>query len=547
MKQCQNCGQENASHAAFCESCGHAFEVKKVNPCPSCGVDNEEEASFCENCGTKLVAETPPINKEEKRCPNCQHELEEGAAFCENCGTKVLEEKIEIEPQNVESNEVPLPKVEEEVMQRPKQPVSKKNKIIGLVVAICLVFGGGLYAFFSQQNSQEKQIESLVVAIKNKDTSYLVDRMVTEDPSLTINEESLQPMLKYFEENKEDINTLKKALETQQFFNGFSLKAEGKVALLFTKYNIQVTPAYSTIESNVKNSVILMDGKEVATTDSNKYSKKIGPLIPGVYSFEATIKNKKDKKESTYTLLPKGEEPVDMRFVMVKIPIRSNMKDATVLINDKEAGKLTDGETEIGPLLWNNKMKVQLVKKTDTDKLKTDVKELKQVDVDEDSGTYPEIVLNFNSADDYDIESGIKLFYDDFSHVVDSNSHFEPSEFASKYYVDGDKNASFSGIKDYINWCRERSSKREYEGVTFNVNVKSVEPLSNNTYKIKYNVVYRTTYPYSTKKTPRIEGFDYSDVKVQFEQDEDSSDVKNFKFIDMGDGGKKVEDNRANE
>ncbi len=513
-----------------------------MEKCGNCGKENESHANFCEKCGTKLESVEQEAKIKKLYCHNCQHELIEGTSFCENCGTRIFKEE-ELIPKISQNSEINQYSQEKIV----KKPMSKKNKMIGIFITTFLILGSAIYIFLSNQNSQENQVESLVMAIKNKDSSYLVDRILTEDPSLTITEENIKPMLKYFDDNKEEINNLKKAFETQQSFNGFSLKKEGKKAILFPKYNIDVKPAYTTIESNVKNSVIKMNDKEIATTNSTNYSKNIGPLIPGNYQFQASIKGKKDKKESSYTLLPSSEESVDMRFVMVKIPIQSNMDEATVLINNKEVGQVIDGEAEVGPLLWNNKMSVQLVKKTNTEKIETKIKELKKVDLNEESGTYPTVVLDFNSASDYDIEEGVKSFYSEFSNVVNSSSYYEASEFAGKYYIEGEKNNSFSGINDYINWCRERSAKKEYDGVSFNVNVKSVETISNNTYKIKYNVTYRTTYPYSTKKTPRVEAFDYSDVKVQFEKDEDSHNIKNFKFFDMGDGGKKVQDNRANE
>lgn len=501
MKQCHNCNQTNDSDALFCEDCGQKFNLNLKKECPSCHNKNEEEALFCENCGLKfnqIVTQEQTFNEQ-------------------------------------------LSSV------TPQKKGSKKNKIIGIVAIIILIISSATYTFLKNQYSREKQLDSLIVAIKNKDTGTLVKKSITNDPNLTLNDDSLKPMVSYFEENKEEVNKLKQALDKNQSYQGLSLKEEGKQALLFPKYSLEITAVYSTLISNVKNSTIEMNQKKIATTNNTKFEQKIGPLVPGLYHFKAAIKDKKDTKEVSYDLLPDSKEEIDMSFVMVKIPVRSNVKDATVMINDKEVGKLTDGATEIGPILWQKDLKIQLTKKTDKDKLQTEVKELKKVDLDDNETTFPTVSLDFNLASDYDIEQGVQEFYDEFSKMVDANSQYDAPQFSEKFYVDGSKNPSFTGINDYISWCRERSAKKEYSGVSFNVDVKNIEPLSNNTYKIKYNVTYRTTYPYSTKKSTRIEGFDYSDVSIQYEQESDSGKTKIFKFIDMGDGGKKVEDNHANE
>lgn len=515
MKICNNCENHNEDASLFCEHCGNKIiEQKPIEKCNQCGIQKESDARFCENCGYSFNEIKDNQNKIEST-ETCNH--------------------INREPQN---------------QQVAQQPMSKKNKIILSLLLVILLAGGGSYTFFNQKFSKSNQIKDIITAVNKKDTSFLSKRMVSTDPSLIISKENIMPMLSYFEDNKDAIHLLQDSFEKSKSFQGLSIKEKGKQAFFFPKYNVEVSPIYTIIISNVKDSKVEMNGVNLFTTDSTEFEKKIGPLFPGKYEFKASIKDEKEVIEDTYNLLPDSEEDlsiIDLSFVMITIPIQSNMKQAKIILNNKEIGELKEGKAEIGPLLWNDHLNIQLSKKTDAGELKTDIQELKKTDINDSDLRISTVYLDFKTADEYDIKAGLQLFYDEFENAVTSTNDYSASDFANKFYEDGENNNSFSGIKDYITWCRERSAKKEYTGVSFNLNVKNVEPIAENIYKVKYNVVYRTTYPYETKKIPRIEGFDYTDVTIKLEQDIETFDVTDFKFIDMGDGGKKVEDNNANE
>ena len=50
---CLFCQHLNPTHAAFCNECGQAVNLR---PCPQCQASNDREATTCQGCGTELSA-----------------------------------------------------------------------------------------------------------------------------------------------------------------------------------------------------------------------------------------------------------------------------------------------------------------------------------------------------------------------------------------------------------------------------------------------------------------------------------------------------------
>lgn len=547
LNNCSNCGHENANGSLFCESCGKALTGEKLsNECHKCHHLNEEDALFCEACGCRLDEE---IGEETSYCPYCHQINDSESQFCENCG-QPLTINPEIEKQGIYdeplNHVIPETVIETQEVTAPRKPMSKKKKISIAILGVIVIALGGTYAFLDKKYSKENQIEAIIVAIKDEDSKFIAKNIVSDDPSLSTTASDVKPMLKLFDDNKENVTNLKSALEANSEYLGLSLEQTGKTALFFPHYELKVTPVYTNVVSNMADSTIKMNGKKIIETDSDNYSKKIGPLLIGKYTFDASIKGKDETIKESYTLLPGDTTQVDMGFVTVTIPIRSNVEDATVLMDDKEVGNLTDGKLEVGPILWSGHASFQLVKKSKDGELKSEVKELNNEDVNRDGGTTNTIELNFQTADKYEVSEGLKSFYNRFEQSVISSNNYNADDFAKAFYIDGSKNPAFKGINDYISWCRDRSASGEYSGVDFSIVVKSVEPMTNDRYKVNYTVTYHTTYPSKTNKSKRVEGFDYSNVVVQLEMN-DKKDITDFKFVDMGDGGQKVSDNHANE
>ncbi len=68
-----------------------------------------------------------------KYCPKCGTQLEDEAMFCSKCGAKQeaeLESKVEIKPI---------------VKTKPKRNVYDTLGLVGMIIAICMLYGGSLF------------------------------------------------------------------------------------------------------------------------------------------------------------------------------------------------------------------------------------------------------------------------------------------------------------------------------------------------------------------------------------------------------------------
>ncbi len=559
MKQCQHCHKKNQEDAIFCEYCGEKFKMtQQVSDCPRCHHLNDEGAKFCEACGFNLEqVETRQANspKDDIICSNCHHKNESSALFCEACGISLAAEDTTNQHTKAQNEEQLANKTDEKTtnqsdtnstddlqIKHAKTPLSKNQKIgigAGVIIAVVAISG---FMYMKEEAKPLNQLDSIVKAIKDQDSAYLVKHMTSSDQEISFTDDTIKPMLDYFSTNQEALSKLQTELSHGNFYEGFYLTPNGKTALFFTKYDLGVETIDAVIETNTDNTTIYLNDEAIAVTEDDDIMIDVSQLIPGTYQLKAIYEPKNgevQEQELTYDLIESAAPVIDLSFHLVEIPIKSNLQQADILVNGKKVGTLIDGNGVIGPLSITKDMLVKLKNKD------TETKEVPLADYITDYGNET-LYLNSEVAVEEDVLEGLTSFYDDFAKVVQSKNDYPSDAFAMSHFVQGRQNSAFSGINDYIKWCRERSASNEYGGVTFDIDVTKIEPLENQEYTIDYSVTYNTTYPASTKKDKRIETFDYSGATIQLQINEEGKLI-HFAFVNMGDGGVKVADNKANE
>ena len=105
MKNCPNCGAQNADDSRFCTECGKP--IPQGSACPHCGASVNDGDVFCQNCGKKLSEVPKTIEPTEKKCPHCGVSVNEDDTFCQSCGKNLdapQEEPIQYEEEEEEES-----------------------------------------------------------------------------------------------------------------------------------------------------------------------------------------------------------------------------------------------------------------------------------------------------------------------------------------------------------------------------------------------------------------------------------------------------------
>ncbi|OJG72394.1 hypothetical protein RV11_GL002976 [Enterococcus phoeniculicola] len=568
MKICKNCGHENLEGSLFCESCGASLaeETNAANQSENPQAETSETTELhTENSVEEEVQETSEAERNDS-ADSLEEKSEEmtepvfeatDGETSESATEATTDDKTESQETAVpdETKETPVADsaVEngqaDQGTEAPEQKTSstaktstgtfsKKQLTIGaIVVAVLLLLFAG-YKYGTSVYTSEKQVETFVQAIKDKDSKALVALMITDDDNLEITESSVKPLIKYFNGNKKALAEMKKEMKQNLRTYNLEMKKSGKKFLVFDNYKVEVYPVYPEVSTNQKGTIISVNDKKYTTTKKDKFKEELGPFVPGTYTFSATAKNlteSNESKEETYDLFNVADTEIDLTFAVMTIPIESNIDDAKIFVDGKEAGQLKDGEGEVGPLVWHEGLTIQLTSGSGDKELKSEAYEVDEWEYSDEYDSeydYP-LYLDFDVLDSYDIEYAIDDFYYEVEDAVIESNKYD-KELLGKYFKDGTKNESFKKIDEYITSSREKNKKNEFDGVWFYVEVKKVTPLENDQYEIDYEVSYHN---YGSK----VEDVTYKYTGVKVTAIEDDSYSIDFEFIDLGDGGKKVE------
>lgn len=290
--------------------------------------------SFCKNCGTK-------VNHEGK--------------YCSNCGTEVTQQSPK-EP------------------KKPSFQFSKKTKVFtGVIAGIIILLGAG-YFVGASLTGKDVTVKNFEEALANQDQEMFMKAVSSSDSEWEIKEKEVDSFFKYLDKNpevkKEIIENISKQAkqadsdeskgatavsggEEVSFDKLFTLKKDGNQWLVFDDYTFEVTPFYMNVSTNYEDTKIIVNGKEVAVSDSSNQTEKLGPFLPGVYSVKGVWKGDyaQLKKKIEIQL---GEATENVRDVTLSlegemIHPESNYEDASLFVNGKSTGMKVGEVDELGP------------------------------------------------------------------------------------------------------------------------------------------------------------------------------------------------------
>lgn len=274
----------------------------------------------------------------------------------------------------------------------------KHEVIIGLLITICIVGFLGI-SMFNNIVDKNMLIGRLSEAIEKQDVKYLKDYIKIEGVEQSIDQETLADIVKILKDNNVHNNLMRYYHSPEP---NIYLKDDGKEKLILNKYTLVLKPYNLTIKSNVPESKVFIDGKEVGIFEKDSYTFEYPNLLPGTHTVKLVYEGEYGdiSSEEKITCFNEHEESIyhhqDLKANFVDI--YSNREEATLYIDGKSTGiNLSEGYT-LGPLPTEKPLKISAKAKIDGKNYTSE-----EVTIDENKGFY-DLYIDYEESLDSSID-----------------------------------------------------------------------------------------------------------------------------------------------
>lgn len=240
-----------------------------------------------------------------------------------------------------------------------------RNKLFICIISFSAIAILLIYSSLSYRYGKLGAISRLQSAIESKDTEAAAKLIKSSDKNLIFDEKNIGYYLDYISSSKKDLKELMDNLHKQaqsedithnkkkdslEFY--ITLKKSPKKSLFFDTYYFEMKPCLVDFKINYASTKLYVDGKYICTSDTDNFSNKTGPFIPGKHKVTTiceTVFGRSENNESFNFLNPYWDgtsENTYICYTSVKgnfARITCNYEDAEVFINGKDSGKKKQG------------------------------------------------------------------------------------------------------------------------------------------------------------------------------------------------------------
>jgi len=457
--------------------------------------DGGEVLLFCPNCGTK-------IKPTDEFCPNCGFNL---AAYRQGDIQKMASASGKSKQKKGFSRT--------KKKQRTKQQKRRNLLLTAGVVALVLIVGTIVYG--EHYYSKASTLSRIVKATKNNQAD-LHTYFATNDPTLKINNTTLQPLVKYLRDQPETLASFKSQMGTVGKFDNNRLvyKQSGRKFLIFPEYKVQVKPIYVSLTVNKKNAKLKQDDKLIATSNSTRFTKKIGPLVSGSYDLasSANINGHELSNNNTYHLNSNNQQiPLTLKTVSFNV---HGPQGTEVVINSKNQGKIgVSGFMAFKNFPWTEEIKVQGIYQNG----KKSISSQTRVISDQNSNT--DVTLPFKGLVSYDdadtLLNNVCDAATELSNGGDTDDATDDDgDDLSSFFVDGESDPNYLG---FVKMGKGYYNDDDIDGTEIKATVDSIKLSSDNSSDVTYDLKYE----FDTGNHYHVQVFRYTANLVKNDDDSD--------------------------
>ncbi|WEV37139.1 zinc-ribbon domain-containing protein [Lactobacillus sp. ESL0677] len=433
---------------------------------------------------------------EKKFCPQCGSQVDATVKFCPHCGADLTNVAVS-QPQVKEKSVKPVvnekraePKSRQQVSQvavPKKQPLKKKTKITLWLAVIIIVLFGGFYAWGSNHYSRNNQIDQIIVSLKNPQMG-MAQYVTTDDHNIKVTNDALKPLQKYYQAHQTTANNLSMNLKAGGSTSQISLTQSGRYMLLFPKYTLHINTYTPQIETNHRDTQVVVNGKSNGQVKGNAdgYYKKLQPLFPGKYHLEidTVVSGRELKADSTVNVW--SNKTINMNIKTATFSIAS-VPGGTIYINDKKVGVLSGNGTKVFknyPITDNMEVYVTTTFGSQTIKSQL-ITDLAQA---VDNGASDD-----NTSDDVDFDDNNNVILKPQWKGLISKSDAEDllkgafNDPESEDFIGGSDNSSYQELHKMLKGFDRNDSTISYD---MDCDIVSINPAPNNSSSVVYKITY---------------------------------------------------------
>jgi uncharacterized membrane protein YvbJ len=475
-------------------------------------------------------------------CPNCGTRVDAGIAFCPNCGAPIHVERTNTTSGADDNQTAPVAPVQS------RQPMSKKTRagIIGAIIMILALIG--VYMGTKAYYSPDRQFNRIIDAVNSHDPKKIAKVTSSDDSKITISTNSLRPLIKYLKANKAHQRQFIAALKSgSSNFGGYEIAYKGKKYGMFPEYKMNLNKgAYQTVGASKPNIAIYQDGKKVFTTSRKQLSKKIGPVVPGNYTYQAKGKvgTKKVDTKSTVSVgnnVGTGKTDLQFQFRTLKLKLKSDIEGGKVMdSNGNQIGVIKDGKFDSGELNYNPKTKYYVTKKFGSKTVESSkVLASDSADDDESNVTIEETLNGHGGMELGDAGDATGSIAANMGVVVGDHDDLKADGVESDF-ADGFANTTNRAYKALWNVATGFQKRDDVEGVVFFPEERSIKWLTADSWSVNIDITYQIMFKDDAQKE-RYQTYnaDFTFIKGTGEQ------KGHYVISDMTTKLKKVYDNNA--
>jgi uncharacterized membrane protein YvbJ len=318
-----------------------------------------------------------------KFCISCGHKLKDDQTVCPSCGANRSMRNAGSQNKQAEENGSGHTSFR---LQNKKKVFTIVGVIASALISLSVL--AGLYISEKKKSDPLNIIAEFEMAVKDNDTSEVSEIIEQGNSKLKTDEKIVEEYLNYLHadpelleshfsvlEKKADAlaNNTSAKLETELVNEWFDISKSGKKWGFIDQYHVEVKPFYVEVNSNLSDTVILLDGEEKGKVKDDG-PVKIGPILPGAYEVEAKYEGKYSALEQAKKLdFSKAED----NLLKVGIQLTGSFitfvtdPDADIYINEKKISINPSSAVDIGPIATDGSVSVYAKLETEDDTLKS--------------------------------------------------------------------------------------------------------------------------------------------------------------------------------